>query len=163
MFIALLLFAALASNSGITYQSKNDIRRSDMARISTLFIEYMSNNAGKIPQTHSEMSIFVNRYLVGKEGYAPSEADWNNPDAWSCVSDSRFCDPDGTSYMITMPINASTTKPVYPTSMDHKVYYYTNARCGAADNERVIVGNGIRDIAVIYYLGNDEIYCADTQ
>ena len=135
-------------------------RRQDMARIVTLITEYQSNNAGKIPQTTSELNTFVKRYITAND---------QGNSASSCIGD-RFCDPDGSPYEIYEPTALSKNstlegmlgyKPKF-SQQSHQIHYFTNAKCGSNEGD-LEVADGKSDYAIMYVLENDSICCYDNQ
>jgi hypothetical protein len=161
----LLILASLLSVFNVSSISsgdqKNDTRRrQDMARITTMFTEYQSNNAGKIPQTSSELDIFIKRYITGNDQGNISE---------SCIGD-QFCDPDGLPYRIYEPavLSKNTTleeqigyKPDFNRQF-HEIHYFTNAKCGSNEGD-LEVADGKSDYVIMYVLENDSICCYDNQ
>ena len=152
MLAYILLSGKYASPTG---REANVDRRQDMARILSIFNDYQSNNNGKMPSTQSEIDKFVTRYIGG-----------DNSDTTSCSSD-QFCDPDGMPYHLGSPIVLSSDMDnvlagkTFATD-GHTIHYYQSASCGAVGGS-LKYEESDRDIAIIYILGDDSLYCADNQ
>ena len=156
VFLEMLAYAILSGKyASPTGREANAERRSDMARILTAFNDYQSNNNSKVPSTQSEIDKFVTRYIGG-----------SNSDTTSCSSD-QFCDPDGMPYHLSNPIVLSSDMDnvlagkTFATD-NHTIHYYQSASCGAVDGS-LKYEESDKDIAFIYILGNDSLYCTDNQ
>ena len=161
---SITLYAAMATMMNdttvpATTAQMNTRRRQDMARILSAFTDYMSNNNGKLPQTDTELNIFVSRYIVGDSSYLRNGG--------SCDANAQFCDPDGKPYIINTPIyitadtsNILGDNPSFATE-NHEIHYYIQAACG--DGNSVKRMGGVRNMAIMYVLDNGAIYCGDNQ
>lgn len=148
--IFLMVFIALPA---LQRSQRNTRRRQDMARILSAFNEFQANNNGKMPDA-AGVTKFMERY-VGE------------------VGSDQATDPDGSNYSLQAPKKVGTTdgsdgddyykssETAAPTAMNHKIYYWQNAKCG--DEGKIKAGHGDRDIAIFYYLEGGAIYCGDNQ
>ena len=146
-----------------------------MSRILGAFNDYQANNNGKMPpagagdDAKQALANLVNNYITGQKDYVTAATVFSVTD---CQGNDQFCDPDGTSYQFEGrgkvdqdyigDNNASEKHWSGVSGFNHKIIYYTNAKC--ADEEGgVLKGTGVRDIAIFYTLEGGSIYCGDNQ
>ncbi|MDO4730379.1 MAG: type II secretion system protein [Candidatus Saccharibacteria bacterium] len=162
--IFLMVFIALPA---LQRSQRNTRRRQDMARILSAFNDYQTNNNGKMPKTNAEITRFVQSY-VGAKTQEADQIGNSNP---ACDGE-QFCDPDGTPYSIVEwkygPSTGSTTT-VYGVNAvfgkagaEHEIKYYINAKCSEEENT-IEGGHGEREIAILYMLEGNSVYCGDNQ
>ena len=158
--IFLMVFIALPA---LQRSQRNTRRRQDMARILSAFTEYASNNNGQIPEHNDatngwQLNNFVNNYVNGG-------GTQNASGSSTCTGD-QFCDPDGSPYVIDVPVKVTANNTqVFNDGVSfgdagHEIKYYTNASCGSSENH-VNLSNGSRDIAIFYMLEGGAVYCGD--
>ncbi len=157
--IFLMVFIALPA---LQRSQRNSRRRQDMARILSAFNDYQSNNNGKMPGT-TNLATFVNNYVNGGGTQAPTDpTKFQNPANWSCGNIDSFCDPDGSSYLLTYQIDLKHSQALKSDTFDHRIYYHINAKC-SDDESGAILENGNNNIAIVYTLEGGAIYCGDNQ
>lgn len=136
----------------LAVNKRNTRRRQDMARILSAFNDYQSNNAGNMPATEKTLSIFEDRYV--KVG-----------------DNSKFEDPDGSSYKFTGPYFWEDGEPsdYIPEEGSHEISVNYYAMCNT-NNETFDDGPIIKDprygkrsLAILYTLEGGAIYCGDNQ
>ena len=161
MLIIVMLFSSLARgvtpSSALDRSQRNTRRRQDMARVLSAFNDYQTNNAGKLPETETELNKFVEMYM-GASG--------QNHDDTVCANNS-FCDPDGDPYTINSPIKLTEDLPnalggaSFKTD-NHEIHYFTSAECTGEEGSLKYI-SGARNVAIMYVLEGGAIYCGDNQ
>ena len=151
--IFLMVFIALPA---LQRSQRNTRRRQDMARILSAFNDYQANNNGKMPEDSGDLANLGKRYLTGNGTAIPTK------NGETCVSD-QFCDPDGTSYWFGDAFDEKDVDLTSATAMDHRIYYAQNATCNSGTEGDMAPGNGDREIAIMYILEGNAIYCGDNQ
>ena len=106
----------------------------------------------------TDLANFVNRYVVGENGYATTGNLFSGisgvTPATDCGKSDQFCDPDGTRYNIGLRQNKPATNcsggveldgvkqcKLVPNGNDHAIYYFRNAKCGTQEGY-VMDGDG---------------------
>lgn len=145
-------------DSDFDFEKANTQRRQDMARILSAFNDYQSNNNGKLPTTGAEVDKFISRYI--DTGYVKGGS--------MCSSSFQFCDPVGIPYIMNAPVelsedlpNALGDNPTFSTQ-NHEIHYYLHAACGGNEGS-LRYTSGVRDMAIMYVLDDNSIYCIDNQ
>lgn len=145
-------------DSDFDFTTANTQRRQDMARILSSFADYQSNNNGKLPTTDVEVNKFISRYI--DTGYMKGSS--------MCSTSFRFCDPVGKPYVLNAPVelsadlpNALGDNPTFSTQ-NHEIHYYLHAACGGNEGS-LRYTSGVRDMAIMYVLDDNSIYCIDNQ
>ena len=182
--IFLMVFIAIPA---LQRSQRNTRRRQDMARILSALNDYQSNNNGRMPTKAAEMQTFVTRYASGDSsavaelytvtGYQAGYRVKKSSSDASCLD--QFCDPDGNSYLITMPHTVSTSggagatagtkNPYYGNAsrkeeeMTHIIHYWTKAKCDDDSEDQIVMTSGSAEIAIAYYLEGGAVYCGDNQ
>lgn len=167
--IFLMVFIALPA---LQRGQRNTRRRQDISRISTAFIQYMSQN-NKIPfwgeraVTAGGDDVFVSRYI---DSEVSATVDHPGGDrsyfAYTCTIDGgcdEFRDPDGSLYSFQY---AGVTRNAIDTQADavanfkdHKIFVNIKSRCGGTST--IEESNGANSFALSYMLEGGAIYCVD--
>ena len=133
--IFLMVFIALPA---LQRSQRNTQREDDISRFLTAISDYQTNNSGKTPFQNKDEGGFTKRYIDDKCTVDASDA--RKVTASSC--DAQFTDPDGTQYV------------------DHKIYVYQAAGCGATEGS-VEYYAGARNVALLYVEEGGAVICND--
>lgn len=133
--IFLMVFIALPQ---LQRQQRDTRRKEDIFTFLEAVKKYQTNNRGVLP---TDWSAFQNSYLG-----------------------SSFKDPGGNDYELTSDdckVNNGDDKCVYaePSIMDYKLRIYSGATCKGVEAHK---SSNPRNIAVLYKLEGEGMYCANT-
>lgn len=131
--IFLMVFIALPT---LRTSQRDTQRRNDINRVAAQLTQYQTNNGGNLPPAGYDLKT---NYLGGND----------------------FVDPDGSPYTVSVVTCGKTCSFANPTSLDHKVYVYTNAVCN--NDTPTTSGAGSRDYAVLYKLEGAGKICVDNK
>ena len=171
--IFLMVFIALPA---LQRSQRNTRRRQDMARILSAFNDYQANNNGKMPE-NSNLGDFIKRYVgadndavaekvSGTSGYGGGYILKKSSSDSSCVD--QFCDPDGSSYMISGPGSgwnwSDSTKDNYKyAQQNHEIGYRQEVKCAETEGNFDDLTGQKGSIAIMYILEGGAVYCGDNQ
>lgn len=195
--IFLMVFIALPA---LQRSQRNTRRRQDMARILSAVQEYQANNNGKVPcqdktgqsddcfngNKNGQLANFIEKYIIAqkvdkwttsREG--KGSAAIPETTAGNCYE--QFCDPDGTSYLMTKFDNwgdtsikkdTDGTKYFEWTSGDtnyetaqkaHEIMLANSAKCDSNSEGKIRQTTGKSEVALMYVLEGGAVYCGDNQ
>ena len=141
-------------------KKRNAQRNEDISRFLVAVTDYQANHNGKTPFQNREEGSFTKRYIDDK-----CVVDSVNPRMLAPETcDAMFTDPDGTQYEWKVDDNVledTDTRTVAGDKVDHKIYVYQAARCGAGEEGIVKYSASERSAALLYIEEGGVVVCRD--